>query len=100
MTLYEIYDGVECTWCGSRNTRDRGPYEDGPDATFGPDDAAVHMMSCNGCTKWFDAAPEAVVRRRLNYIQAITGKPVEWPPPRLLTPDPAYELDPFRRDAV
>jgi hypothetical protein len=64
MKLYEVYTDTECPRCGCTEARDHGPYEpDGYDYALGPVRPQVHLMTCLGCHKSFDAAPDWLVDR-------------------------------------
>ena len=70
MKLYEVYSGVACPRCGHTEARDHGPYAEDDyfpeidDANGGPPDSHLHLMTCAGCHKPFDAGPEWLGRKR------------------------------------
>jgi hypothetical protein len=108
MSLYEVYDDVECPVCGNTTGhRDHGPYDPHPldDALGGTPPPSVHQMECGSCYKIFDAVSvpgDAAVHQPAAYDQETPGrKAIRWmlhSADRLVQPCP--ECFPGEHDAV
>lgn len=70
---YEVYADTECPRCGNTgNNIDHGPYKPHPldEALGGTPDPSVHLMTCGGCHKVFDVAPQELVEAAMPELAA------------------------------